>query len=208
MKFWPPKVFFCSLAAMAGLVTGGSATPPPYPQVFRNFMPEAGPSAFVVALGSKLSLCYDPLRGGVSQIWSGGFDLGPTMAAKINQPTVFEGDVFYAETVLQPLRTADPAKPAERRFKGYHYADGVVTFEFTLDGVRVSEILRPTADGLGVEREWRTMDADEALYFTAESQTAAEVSFSGGEEVKPGLWKSDANGNETFTQIIKPKPQS
>src|SRR5690606_1257199 len=128
---------------------------PAQPKVFRTFMPEAGSSAFGVELSPALALCYDNLRGGVNQAWRGSLDLAPTLQAKINQPARLDGEVFYAETVVQPLRVGDPGKVPERRFKGYRYSEDAVTFDYTLDGLAVSETLRALDGGQTVERSWQ-----------------------------------------------------
>lgn len=175
----------CLLACLLGLANAGEPV-----QVFRTFMPEAGPSAFAVVLGPQLALCYDPLRGGVNQAWQGGVDLEPTRRAKINAPALRLGPVFYAESVRQPLRL-DPARVPEHRFRGYRYEDGAVRFVFTLDGVEVQETLQAVGDGRGLERRWQTA-GDKPLYFLAEPQTAAQLRFLDGREMAPGVWQSQA----------------
>lgn len=145
-----------------------------YPRVFRTFMPGAGPSAFAVELSPKLALCYDPLRGGINQVWRGSIDLEPTSRAKINEPAAIRGEVFYQETVEQPWRLkAGDAVPI-RRFKGYRYVEDAVVFEFTLDGVAVRETLRASRDGSGLER---TVEVEEGrtLHFQAEPQAKARL---------------------------------
>ena len=169
------------------------------PQVFRTFMPEAGASAFAVALTPELALCYDGWRGGVNQAWRGTIDLAPTLRAKINQPAAIRGDVFYAESLVQPLRIGDPTKVPMRRSKGYHFAGDAVIFDFTLDGVPVSETLRMADGGRALERSWRVGAADSAVFFLAEPQTNADVTFTGGRLVSPGVWKfASENGAMTI----------
>ena len=177
------------------------------PRVFRTFMPAAGPSAFGVVLGPELVLCYDPLRGGVNQAWRGTLDLAPTLRAKINQPATVQGDVFYRETTVQPLRVGSPDKTPVRRFKGYHYEKDAVVFEFTLDAVPVSETLRCMADGKGFVREW-SVPAGVLLYFHADAQKAAAVSFHSAHEVKPGLWRHEGGKGQVFVMRIQPRTKS
>ncbi len=201
------------LVALVALVAGPGLTedkdPPSPPQVFRTFMPDAGPSAFGVVLAPDLALCYDPLRGGVNQSWRGTLDLAPTLRAKINEPAAIAGTVFYAESILQPLRIDDPETVPERRFKGYRYTDGAVIFDYTLDGVAVSETIRTTSGGDGVERVWTVGEGGHTLYFLAEEQPDAEVVFTGGEKVSPGLWKfgtgTDTDAPAPFVMTMQPK---
>lgn len=172
--------------------------PIPSPQIFRSFLPESGPSAFGVILTDDLALCYDPLRGGINQAWRGRLDLRPTWQAKINAPAKLDGPVFYREQLVQPLRVGDPERVPVRRFKGYRYAGDAVVFDFTLDGVAVSETLRPRENGL--ERVWQLAQPGTALFFRAETQPEAELQFRGGEEIAPGLWRT----NTTLSLLIRP----
>jgi len=202
MKLLSPPLLLLAMMALA----------PPHvragePQVFRTFMPDSGPSAFGVVLGPELALCYDPLRGGVNQLWRGSLDLSPTLRAKINQPAVIQGDVFYQETTLQPLRVGTADKAPVRRFKGYRYEKDAVVFEFTLDGVVVRETLRATAGGRGIERVWSVPEGT-ALFFHADAQPDARVIFSGADEVKPGLWRHEGGKGKVFTMRIQPKTES
>jgi hypothetical protein len=175
-----------------------AAEPADPPKVFRSFLPEAGPSAFAVVLTPDLALCYDPLRGGINQAWRGRLDLSPTWQAKINAPANIDGPVFYREQLVQPLRVGDPDHEPVRRFKGYRYAGDAVVFDFTLDGVAVSETLRQRKDGL--ERVWHLAQPGKALFFRVEAQPDARLQFRGGEEIAPGLWRTDT----TLTLLIRP----
>jgi hypothetical protein len=165
--------FFMVCVALALALSAG-ALAADYPRVFRTFMPEAGPSAFAVELSPELALCYDPLRGGINQLWLGSIDLEPTSRAKINEPAAIRGEVFYQETVEQPWRlNAGEALP-KRRFKGYRYVKEAVVFEFTLDGVRVTETLRALAGGRELERTV-SVEPGQVLHFQTEPQTKARV---------------------------------
>ena len=177
----------------------------PKPQVFRTFMPEAGPSAFAVVLTPELVLCYDNLRGGVNQAWRGTLDLSPTLRAKINLPAVIQGAVFYAETIVQPLRMNDSRETPERRFKGYRYEEGAVIFDYTLDGVAISETLRATDNGRTVERMWRIGPGASTVFFLAEAQTGAEVTFTGGSEESPNVWRFAGDEKTGFSFGMKLK---
>lgn len=202
MKLLLPTVL---LSAVIALITSPARAGEP--QVFRTFMPEAGPSAFGVVLGPELTLCYDPLRGGVNQAWRGTLDLVPTLRAKINQPAAVQGEVFYRETTLQPLRVGSPETTPVRRFKGYRYEKDAVVFEFTLDGVLVRETLQAMAHGNGVVRKW-SVPVGVFLFFHAEAQKAAGVSFSGADEVKPGMWRHEGGDGKVFSMTIHPQTKS
>ncbi|MEN3941511.1 hypothetical protein WJU23_09480 [Prosthecobacter sp. SYSU 5D2] len=172
------------------------------PRVYRTFMPEAGPSAFAVELSPGVSLCYDPLRGGINQIWAGGVDLSPTFQAKINKPAKPPGRPFYTEHLLHPLRLGEAAADPGHRFKGYRYEKNMVVFEFTLHGLPVTESLRLSQDGHGVVRTFTLPAGGGPAFLTVEPQENATVTLEGGTEVTPGKWRF-AEGS-LFTVRISP----
>ncbi len=174
-----------------------------YPQVFRTFMPEAGPSAFAVQLSPNLGLCYDPLRGGVNQIWRGRVDLTPTNLAKINQVAMVPEAVFYEERLVQPLHLGAIDAPVERRFKGYRYEKDVVIFEYTINGHLISESLRMTSDGSSVERIFRLPKDGGEAFLPVEPQSKSKVSIEGGSEQSSGLWTFPAGGE--IRMFIRPR---
>ncbi len=173
-------------------------------QVFRTFMPGAGPSAFGVVLNPAVALCYDPLRGGINQAWQGTLDLAPTLRAKINEPAQIKGTVFYEESTVQPLRVNDAGKVPERRFKGYGYDEKGVTFSYTLDGIAIRETLQSTEDGRGLMRHWSVPDGV-TLYLVTDVQTKSQVSVQGGEEVSRGTWKFVGARDAAFFMKIEPQ---
>ncbi|MBG90009.1 MAG: hypothetical protein CMO80_24350 [Verrucomicrobiales bacterium] len=204
-KFWRPTsvviflrhwVAVVLLAFLPGNSPAGESGA--YPRVFRTFMPESGPSAFVVELSSRLALCYDPLRGGVNRIWNGGIDLSPTRLAKINNFAKIVGKEFYRETRQFPLRLGkEGPRP---RFKGYRYLKDGIVFEFALGGQLVTETLRATKDGRGLVRELKLPNQ---AFFSLENQRAAEVTVHGGREVKPGQWQFEAGA--IVRMVITPR---
>jgi len=191
-----PLLLFFLAAGLGGFC--GGAEPP---QVFRNFMPEAGPSAFGVVLGPELALIYDPLRGGVNQVWSGTLDLEPTRREKINEAAAVMGPVVYQETTVQPLRVSSADAVPVKRFKGYRYEADTVVFEFTLDGVLMRESLRARADG-AVER-MLFAPPETVLFFLAETQGGSRLTISGAEEIRPGVWRHEAVEDKPLTLIIQ-----
>lgn len=200
----PPRPILLCLFSLCLVTMPAAADSPSFPRVHRTFMPDSGPSAFAVELKAGLSLCYDPLRGGVNRIWTGGIDLSPTLRAKINEPAAIEGEVFYEETLHQPLRLGDPSRAAEARFRGYRYEGDAVVFDLTLHGHPVTETLRPLEDGTGVAREFAFPPAGGSAFLRVEEQTAAEIVVEGGEEVEPGLWRFPEGGRGLV--VLKKSP--
>ena len=200
------RVFLPLFSLFVCLVAGTGQSSERPTQVFRTFMPEAGPSAFGVVLPPELALCYDPLRGGVNRIWKGTLDLAPTLKAKINAPAEVQGTVFYSETTLQPLRANDVEKVPERRFNGYSYGKEGVSFDYTLDRIPIRELVRAICEGRGVERVF-SFPSDVTLYWLADAQANAEVRIEGGTEVSAGVWKISGASGGTFSMKIHPREQ-
>jgi len=203
--YWPlPVVILLVAMAVPSMFADDSdRSENDYPRVFRNFMPEAGPSAFAVELSANVAFCYDPLRGGVNRLWKGRIDLAPTFQAKINHPAKIVGTVFYQETVRHPLRLTHPDSPAEHRFQGYRYDKDRVVFEFTLHGLPVTETLSLSEDGQGLVRGFSLPKGGGPAFFSLQAQPAAKVIVTGGSEIKPGQWKFPQGSR--FSILITPK---
>ncbi len=196
-------LLLAALLPFVAALPGDAGTEADYPRVFRTFMPDSGPSAFAVELSPSLALCYDPLRGGVGEAWTGSVDLSPTLRAKINGPAAIVGEPFYVPTLIHPLRLGDPSAEAEHRFKGYRYEAGAVVFEFTLRGHLVSETLRADEDGRGLVRELAFPEGGGPAFLRIEEQAAAKVRVEGGAEVEPGLWRFPEGGKATVRILPK-----
>ena len=73
------RVSISALALLCGIA--GLITPTARAEVLieRIFMPhDASPSSFAIGLPGGINFCFDPVRGGVSYAWKGGFlDLTP-----------------------------------------------------------------------------------------------------------------------------------
>lgn len=196
-------LLLAALLPFVVVLAGDAGTEADYPRVFRTFMPDSSPSAFAVELSPSLALCYDPLRGGVGEIWTGRVDLSPTIRAKINEPAKVDGEPFYVPTLVHPLRLGDPSAEAQHRFKGYRYEAGAVVFEFTLRGHPVSETLRADGEGRGLVRELAFPEGGGPAFLRVEKPAAAEVRVEGGAEVEPGLWRFPEGGRATVRILTK-----
>src|SRR5687767_10599532 len=118
--------------------------------VERIFMPlDASPSSFAVALPGGVNFCFDPVRGGVSYAWKGGFiDVTPARpgTGKFISPVKLLGPVVYQETGAAPLRRGDPARVPVVEFNGYTLRDDAIEFRYAVDGVLVREEIRANAN--------------------------------------------------------------
>ncbi|MFM9082003.1 MAG: DUF6797 domain-containing protein [Opitutaceae bacterium] len=120
-------------------------------RVERGYLPHgAAPSSFAVALPGGVNFCFDPVRGGVSYVWTGGFlDLAPMRPGpgKFIQPAGLEGRLVHREEGVAPLRRGDPAKVPEVIFTGYALRDDAIEFRYTVDGAAVQEEVRVKPGG-------------------------------------------------------------
>ena len=120
-------------------------------RVERGYLPHgAAPSSFAVALPGGVNFCFDPVRGGVSYVWTGGFlGLAPMRPGpgKFIQPAGLEGPLVHREEGVAPLRRGDPAKVPEVIFTGYALRDDAIEFRYTVDGVPVQEKVRVRPGG-------------------------------------------------------------
>ncbi len=172
----PLRPIFLALTLLTGAapVTRGEV------RIERIFMPlDAAPSSFAIGLPGGVSFCFDPVRGGVSYVWKGGFvDLTPARPGpgKFINPVKLQGPVVYQETGSAPLRRGDPARPPVVEFNGYTLRDDAVEFRYTLDGVAVREEIRARADGAALIRRFHVGAAADAKWWhVVDGQPATEL---------------------------------
>lgn len=119
--------------------------------VERGYLPHgAAPSSFAIALPGGVNFCFDPVRCGVSYVWTGGFlDLAPMRPGpgKFIKPAVLEGPLVHREEGVAPLRRGDPAKVPETVFTSYTLREDAIEFRYTVDGVAVHEEVRVKSGG-------------------------------------------------------------
>lgn len=127
-------------------------------RVERVFLPEgATPGSFAVGLPGGVNFCYDPARGGVRYVWTGGFlDVGPARPGpgKFIAAARLLGPVVHREDGPAPLRRGQPETTPALVFTGYTLRPAAIEFRYTLDGVPVREELSARADGRGLVRRF------------------------------------------------------
>lgn len=127
-------------------------------RIERTLLPDAAPSSFAVGFSTGINFCYDVVRGGVSYIWTGDFvDISSVRpnAGKAVSPVKLLGEVVYRESEYFPLRRNDPQHGAGVDFKGYRLKTDAIEFIYEIDQRRVTEEVKPTADGTGLVRHFR-----------------------------------------------------
>lgn len=181
-------------------------------QVARTVLPDAGPSSFAVGLPGGLNFCYDPVRGGLSYAWKGGFaDLTPVRpdVGKFIHPIKLLGERFYRETGDLPLRRGDPNRSPIVVFKGYRLEDAAIEFHYTIDGVLVRERIQARPDGGALVRRF-SFDAAgaDARWWYLPGTVEGSVSF-GTNTPDRGGFRFDPGPTREFTlEIIAPHPKS
>lgn len=147
-------------------------------QVERGFLPDAGPSSFAIGLPGGVNFCFDPVRGGVTYAWTGGFlDLSPLRpgAGKFIKPAKLLGPVVYREAGAAPLRRGDPARVPAIEFTGYTLRDDAIEFRYTLDGTPVREEIRARSGGGLVRRFQIEGGGDAKWWHVVEGRPATEL---------------------------------
>jgi hypothetical protein len=143
-----PVLVTLGLLAFARGEVRGAEVPPGFAGVLleRGYLPEAKPNAFAVGFAEGVSLCFDPVRGGLNYAWTGGFvDVAPIRPGmgKTVAPVTLLGDVVYRETEGTPWRVGRADRVPAVRFRGYSVAADRIEFVYTLDGLEVREQIVP-----------------------------------------------------------------
>lgn len=148
-------------------------------QIERTLLPDAAPSSFAIGLPGGIGFCFDPVRGGLSYAWTGGFiDVTSVRpgAGKFIAPAKLAGPVAYRETGAAPLRRGDPQRAPQIVFSGYTLRGEGVEFRYTVDGVPVREEIHARADGRAiVRRVFVAGDTDTKWWHVIDGRVAAEL---------------------------------
>jgi hypothetical protein len=134
----------------------------------RTFLPhDASPSSFAVGLPGGTNFCFDPVRGGVSYVWRGGFldltSVRPGPGKFINAARLL-GPIVYQESGHAPLRRGDPGRAPVVEFTGYTLHDAAIEFRYTVDGFPVREEIRARPGG-GLLRRFRLAAGTDARWW-------------------------------------------
>lgn len=153
-------------------------------------MPEATPSSFAVTFANGINVCYDPVRGSIRYAWVGpGVDLSPARPGngKLIKAAALRGSLTYQEDSDNPLRLSSGGQAPDVVFKGYQLlADGVI-FHITVDGVPLSEEIRPRSDGRGIVRRFTRSQPPSSLSRDTPHPRSVEVSYVPGKIQKGQL---------------------
>lgn len=134
----------------------------------RTMLPDSHASSFAFGLPGGISFCYDPIRGGLNYVWTGGFiDLANVRPVnKLIKSAALVGTVVYRETGPAPLRRSDPTRVPTVVFKGYTLRPASVELRYTVDGAAVTEDIHVRRDRSGLTRTFRfDASASDATWF-------------------------------------------
>lgn len=203
-----PLVAALLLVGLRAAVAG----PAGEPIVERTLMPDAAPSSFAVGFPNGVGFCFDPVRGGLSYAWRGGFvDLTPARPGigKFIQPVKLPGEPVYRETGPFPLRRGDRHRVPEVVFKGYRLHATSVEFHYTVDGIRVSETVSPRAAGEGVVRRFRIDPGDtDSRWWYVPGPVEGPLPAAPAGRLEDGAFRFDADATREFVLEIAFPPKS
>lgn len=169
---------------------------PPYH--YRVFIDGASPAAIAVALPEDLSYCWDAGTCYLRFAWAGGFlDNSDLWKGKGDAEAKVVGEVFFRSKTGFPIRIGgvDPVRIA---YKGYRLKDRYPEFHYRVDGTDVYELIRPKADGTGLERNFRIPAAASAVAFLTSPDEGVTYGASAG-EWKQGVLQLSAEQASAFT---------
>lgn len=188
LRLWRVALPGALLLALSAL-----AANPPGPEagllIERTFLPlGAAPSSFAIGLPGGVNFCFDPVRGGVSYAWTGGFlDIAPVRPGPGKRITeaVLLGPVVYRESGPAPLRRGDAARPPAIDFKGYTLRADAIEFRYTVDGILVREEIRAGPGGRGLARRFHVEGGTDARWwYVTEGKPAVELQPGSGGTIK------------------------
>lgn len=116
--------------------------------VQRTYLPDAYPGAIAITFPDGPTVCFDPTRGGVSQVTTGDFvDLRPRWLTKRGEPARMFGEPVFQDAGREAFwRAGSEAGPAFR-FKGYRVRHEYPEFHYRIGDRDVREIMRPGEAG-------------------------------------------------------------
>lgn len=179
------------------------ALKPPY--LYRVYMEDASPAAIAVHLPQGLSYCWDAATCELRYAWEGGFiDNTGVWKGKPNAVAKILGDVFFRIKSRHPLRTGNGEAVPLVAYKGYRLLDRYPEFHYTLNGLDVYELIKPSETGDGLIRTFRIPEATGDIVFYMHPEDGVRYKFSTGEETKNRILISGGRARQ-FTVIMTKK---
>lgn len=180
-------------------------------RVERGYLLNAKPNAFAVSLDHGVSVCFDPIRGGLNTVWKGGFlDVAPIRPGmgKAVRPAALLGAVVYQESGEFPLRVGDPSRRPEVRFVGYNLGADHIEFIYRVGAVEIREEIRSFPDGSGLVRRLRLESGSPPVWYFPGERSGATISIRNARPVEGG-WQltPDASGEVVIELRFEEAPR-
>lgn len=199
------------------------------PVVYRTFMPGASPAAFAVALPGNQYYCWDAGECRLRYAWAkGGFIRGNRVHWSSNGKPVaqFFGDPYYRarSSHLKPedyqrLAATNHKRPfydtseandfpirikgvsSRPAYKGYRLIEGFPEFRYTLGNHEIRELIKASADKMGIVRSFSIQPAVQATFHLTPTELAT-LSSSNGEIAKDGSLQLSAADAAAFSLTL------
>jgi hypothetical protein len=173
--------------------------------VQRTYLPDAFPGALAVTMPGGPTFCFDPVRGGISYINDGDFvDLRPRWLTKRGEPARISGELFYRDGGRGLFWLAADGSDAPFKFLGYSVAGKYPELFYRVGDREIREEVVPLSSGMGLTRIFHVGPGKQALWYKAESQSAAEVAVKGLEQDGARMGYTSPKAGE-FTMEIRQK---
>ena len=174
--------------------------------VQRSYLADAYPGALSVTLPGGPVLCWDPVRGGMSQVWDGDFvDLRPRWITKQGQPARIGGEEFFRDAGRGPFWLGSGADEVPFQFKGYSVAGEFPELYYEVGDRAIREELRPLPSGMGVSRRFHVGPGTTPLWYRVDPQAAAEVVATGLQREDRGFAFASKGAGEFTIEVRQRK---
>jgi len=151
------------------------------PYLYRVFIEGASPAAIAVSLPDSLSYCWDAGTCRLRFAWHGGFlDNSDLWKGKGDALAKVVGHIFFTDQAF-PFRIGKSEKLALINYKGYTLIDRYPEFHYTVNGVDIYEMIRPTIGTIGLVRTFRIPDAGADVVYLADQEDTIVYKSSAGQ---------------------------
>jgi uncharacterized cupredoxin-like copper-binding protein len=149
--------------------------------IYRTYMPDSGPASIAVGLPGGISYNWDAGVCRLRYAWSGGFvNLDKNWMGNGKDLAEVQGTIFYRENTAAPIRIGEKEHVPVHQFKGYTMVNGFPTFNYLLDGVKVSERIVAAPKGNGIQRTLTFTNLKKPLWFVRDNANKKPLIIAGG----------------------------
>lgn len=177
----PPSQRTVAVAPLSTREMPGLSFGTTFPAVSRTFMPESGPASIAVGLAPDHGYNFDAGESFLAYAWSGGFvDNQAHWRGNGNAYAQVLGKEYYRSRTGFPFRVGGRETAGHVEFHGYRLVDGgYPEFHYSVDGVRVHELIRSRQDGPGLVRTFR-IETSEPVRMLTEAGAGVRFQASAG----------------------------